>query len=72
MQAATSDLPEVATRSEVSRYLRVSVPTLARWAMEGKGPAFKKAGGRRVIYMRQSVLAWLEGLDEGGQAKEAS
>ncbi len=58
-----STLPEVATRAEVASYTRISLPTLARWAMEGKGPRFKKAGGR-VLYMRRDVLAWLDSLEE--------
>lgn len=58
-------LPEVATRDEVSAFSRISKPTLARWAAEGKGPKFKKAGGR-VLYRRADVLEWLDSLDSGG------
>ena len=54
-------LPEIATRTEVAAFTRVSIPTLARWASEGKGPRFRKAGGR-VLYMRADVLDWLESL----------
>jgi predicted DNA-binding transcriptional regulator AlpA len=65
-EQTTATLPEVATRREVSAFTRISVPTLARWAVEGRGPSFKKAGGR-VIYRRADVLAWLENLDSGGE-----
>lgn len=59
----TDDLPAVATRKEVAAYTRISLPTLSRWAAEGKGPKFRKAGGR-VLYMRADVLAWLDSLAE--------
>jgi len=35
------------TRKDAARYLGVSVSTLARWAMEGTGPAYSKTGGVR-------------------------
>lgn len=63
----TPVLPEVATRKEVSDYTRISMPTLARWAADGKGPRFRRAGGR-VLYRRADVLAWLDSLDAGGEA----
>ncbi|MBD3942803.1 helix-turn-helix domain-containing protein [Microbacterium sp. NEAU-LLC] len=57
-----NDLPEVASRNEVAEYTGISVPTLARWAGEGKGPKSIKAGGRR-IYRKRDVLAWLDSLE---------
>ncbi len=54
--------PEVMTRAEVAEFTRISLPTLARWAMEGKGPKYRRAGGR-VLYMRADVLAWLNDLE---------
>lgn len=60
-QAAT--LRDVSTRQEVAAYTRISLPTLARWAAEGKGPRFRKAGGR-VLYLRADVLTWLDSLAE--------
>lgn len=65
--AHVGELKDVATRHEVAEYTRISVQTLARWAMEGKGPRFRKAGGR-VLYTRADVLAWLESLEAGGDA----
>ncbi len=56
-------LPEVATRAEVAAFTRISMPTLARWAGEGKGPRFRKAGSR-CLYLRADVLAWLEALED--------
>lgn len=59
------ELPPVATRTEVATFTRISEPTLKRWAAEGKGPMFRKAGSR-VLYRREDVLSWLEGLTAGG------
>jgi len=67
-KSSCSELPEVATRAEVSAYTRVSIPTLARWAGEGRGPRFRRAGGR-VLYLRADVTAWLESLEAGGEAR---
>lgn len=64
---ALGTLPEVATRAEVSAFVRIAVPTLAKWAMEGKGPKYRRAGGR-VLYRRADVLAWLDSLAEGSGA----
>lgn len=51
-------LPELATRPQVAEYTQTSVPTLARWAGEGKGPKVTKLGGV-VRYRREDVLAWI-------------
>jgi len=58
-------LPDLATRSEVAAYTRVAISTLARWAMEGRGPAFVRLG-RAVRYRRADVIAWVDaaGTDE--------
>lgn len=64
-ESATAELPEIATRDEVAKFIRISVQTLARWAVEGKGPKYKRAGGR-CLYRRSDVLAWLDALDFGG------
>jgi excisionase family DNA binding protein len=36
------------TRREVAAYLRVSVPTLERWAAQGIGPRWRRVGGRAL------------------------
>lgn len=55
------ELPELATRQQVAEYTQTSVPTLARWAAEGVGPAFVRLGPERgaVRYRREDVLAWI-------------
>ena len=52
------DLPELATRTQVAEYTRLSYATLARWAGEGKGPRVTKLGAA-VRYRREDVLAWI-------------
>lgn len=46
------------TRKDAARYLGISVSTLARWAMEGTGPAYSKAG--RVRYRLSDLDAFIE------------
>ncbi len=55
------DLPELATRAQVAKYTQTSVATLARWAMEGRGPKFIRLGGG-VRYRRDDVLAYIASL----------
>ncbi|MFI8593864.1 helix-turn-helix transcriptional regulator [Microbacterium sp. NPDC078428] len=56
-------LTDINSRPQVSAYTGISVQTLARWAGEGKGPKFVKAGGR-VLYRKRDVLAWIDSLEE--------
>ncbi|MFT3797182.1 helix-turn-helix transcriptional regulator [Microbacterium sp.] len=65
----TTDPAEILTRAEVAELTRISLATLARWAGEGSGPKFRKAGGR-VLYRRSDVLAWLDSLEAGGSADQ--
>ena len=60
---ALAELPDLATRRQVAEYTQTSIPTLARWAGEGRGPKFIRLGGA-VRYPRESVLAWLDSLQE--------
>lgn len=57
---SSEDLPDWSTRPQVANYLQISVPTLARWAMEGKGPRVTKLGTHAARYARADVAAWLE------------
>jgi len=63
------DLPDLATRRQVSEATQVAVGTLARWAqtnVSNAGPPFIRVGGS-VRYRREDVLAWIEGA-RGGDA----
>jgi predicted DNA-binding transcriptional regulator AlpA len=60
------DLPDYATRQQVAAYTQLSIPTLARWAAEGKGPKFVRLGGGEhgaIRYRREDVTAWLDSLN---------
>jgi orotate phosphoribosyltransferase-like protein len=41
--------------------LEVSVQTARRWQREGRGPQRAKIG-KKVLYSRDAVLAWIRGL----------
>jgi len=60
-----NELPDLATRVQVAEYTQTSVPTLARWASEGRGPRFVRLGRGAVRYRRDDVLAWIAGLATG-------
>jgi excisionase family DNA binding protein len=50
---------DLMTRPEVADYLRTPINTLARWAVKGYGPPSIRVG-RRCLYRRKDVLAFLE------------
>jgi len=45
-------------RSELAGVLEVSEETLRRWQAQGIGPPLAKLG-RRVLYRREAVRAWM-------------
>lgn len=55
----SEDLPDWSTRGELSQYTGVAVQTLARWAVEKRGPRVTRLGSA-VRYAREDVLDWLE------------
>ncbi len=61
---ATMTTPEadVLTRREAAARLGVTVRTLDRWAMQGRGPAYSLTGDRkgRALYSAASIAEWLE------------
>jgi excisionase family DNA binding protein len=46
------------TRTEVAALLKVSVPTLERWAAQGKGPPYAVLG-RNVRYPAKWLSQWV-------------
>ncbi|MGQ7297017.1 helix-turn-helix transcriptional regulator [Quadrisphaera sp. KR29] len=54
---------------EVADLLRTSESTVRYWRYTGDGPASVKVG-RRVLYRREAVLAWLAGLETAGPVRE--
>jgi hypothetical protein len=51
--------PVFLTTTEAAAFLRISPITLARWRIEGCGPAYRKFG-RRVVYAHADLTAWAE------------
>ncbi len=47
------------THLDTADYLHVSERTLARWRMEGVGPAFRRFG-RRIVYALADIDAWAD------------
>ncbi len=54
-------MPDYLTTTEVADLCRTSAETVRYWRHLGKGPASFKCG-RRVLYARDDVAAWLEEL----------
>lgn len=51
---------------EVAEELGVSVGTVRRWRLFGRGPRFVKVGGTAVRYSRADVETWLAAQPTGG------
>ncbi len=47
------------SRPEAAAYLGVSVSTMARWAHQKAGPAYKRAG-RKTRYLKSDLDAFLD------------
>ena len=57
------------TDDEVSKRLNVSVASLRRWRLQGRGPAFLKVGAL-VRYRPEDLETWLAALPTGGTVAE--
>jgi predicted site-specific integrase-resolvase len=59
-------LDEAAT----ARFLDVSCRTLQRWRRDGGGPAFTRAGMRRILYDVTGIQKWAEARTFAHRAAE--
>lgn len=50
---------DLMTTAEVAEYLKTPEATLRFYRHQGTGPRSFRMGGRRVMYRRQDVDAWL-------------
>lgn len=50
---------EFLTEREAAELLRVGRRSLERWRGSGQGPAWVRAGARRVLYPRAELLGWV-------------
>jgi hypothetical protein len=55
----SSDRDSFAPQEPVAEFLGLSVRTMERLRLEGRGPVFRKFG-RRVMYQWRDVLAWAD------------
>jgi hypothetical protein len=53
---------DVLTRRQAAERLGVKPATMARWAQQGRGPAYSLTGERkgRALYSAASIAEWLE------------
>ena len=58
------------TEREAARFLRLSPRSLHRLRVAGGGPAFIRAGPRRILYARDALLSWLESRTFQSAAQE--
>lgn len=58
----TAPEADVLTRRQAAERLGVKPTTLARWAQQGRGPAYSLTGTRkgRALYSAATIAAWLE------------
>lgn len=60
----TAPESEVLSRRQAAERLGVTVTTMARWAMQGRGPAYSltgRAGGKgRALYSAASIALWMQ------------
>src|SRR6266508_460343 len=54
------------TEPEAAEIIRVSPRTLRRWRVAGTGPPVAGFAGRRALYRRSELLAWIRRKREGG------
>lgn len=54
--------PRVYSRAQAAAILGVAETTMARWATQGRGPAYSRSGSRRgrVWYTPDDVARWIE------------
>jgi hypothetical protein len=53
---------DVLSRRQAAARLGVKPATMARWAMQGRGPAYSLTGNRkgRALYSAATIAEWLE------------
>ena len=60
-------LADFLTQDEAAAELKICERTLDRWRRLGEGPPITKLG-RRVLYRRSSLQAWLRTREDRGHA----
>lgn len=57
------------TESEAATFLHVAIQTMRNWRWRGSGPRYRKVGPRLVRYVREDLVAFIEGLQDRSSAK---
>jgi hypothetical protein len=60
---STAIEPRFLTRAEAAEILKIRPQTLARWAMTGEGPKFRKINARVVRYEYQDVIDFAQSFE---------
>ncbi len=63
-------LSDYLTRDQLAAELHVAPRTVARWQDQPNGIPYVEMGGR-VLYRRQSVMAWIESLERRPNQRRA-
>lgn len=71
MENRNADTGEFLSDAQLCELLRVTPRTTSRWRVDGTGPAFIRAGGRRILYRRADVNCWLAGRTFAHRAAES-
>jgi excisionase family DNA binding protein len=56
---------EFMTTPEVATLLRTKVPTVRSWRRLGTGPPYFRLNGKKVLYRRGEVEAWIRDHRDG-------
>lgn len=60
------------TETEAARFLSVGASSMQRWRREERGPKYIRISARRLAYRRNDLIAWLDGLQQSGEKREAA
>jgi hypothetical protein len=64
--SAGADLPTFLTTRDLARVTRSTESSVRNWRYTGTGPVGVRIG-KRVLYRREDVLAWLDRLTDAGR-----
>lgn len=56
---------------EVAAILGLSVKTLRRWRLLGRGPQFTRVGGTAIRYEMEKLQQWVSSQPQGGEVPAA-
>ena len=55
---------------QAAEFLNIAASTLRKWRFQGRGPEYRKIGGRLVRYPLPSLSRWIESQSAGGERAE--